>query len=114
MDSDTISKEAYVRPNGDKALGMYESVVRIGRDEEQIYFLSLEGRISRGIHRSHGREACAAGILHDNRVTGSVASTHRPAGYDLTNNLSSESMMFEMSGGVHDRHRDKNGGSSIG
>ena len=114
MDSDAISKALHALPERDKAVGMYESMVRIRKYEEQIYFLFLEGRISGSIHQSHGQEACAVGILYDCRVTDLMASTHRPAGHDLAKGVSLESMMCEMFGKANGCCHGKGGAMHTG
>lgn len=98
MDRYAIAKTEHALPERTRALRMYESMVRIRKYEEQIYFLFLEGRISGSIHQSHGQEACAVGMLYDVRGTDLMASTHRPAGHDLAKGMSLESMMCEMFG----------------
>lgn len=114
MDSDTISKKRHALPDRDKALGMYESMVRIRKYEEQIYFLFLEGRISGSIHQSHGQEACAVGMLYDCRATDLMASTHRPAGHDLAKGVSLDSMMCEMFGKANGCCHGKGGAMHTG
>jgi len=101
-------------PGRTKALGMYESMVRIRKYEEQIYFLFLEGRISGSIHQSHGQEACAVGVLYDTRPTDYMASTHRPAGHDLAKGVSVESMMCEMFGKANGCCHGKGGAMHTG
>jgi pyruvate dehydrogenase E1 component alpha subunit len=114
LDSDKVSKKVCALPERDKALGMYESMVRIRKYEEQIYYLFLEGRISGSIHQSHGQEACAVGMLYDSRVTDLMASTHRPAGHDLAKGVSLESMMCEMFGKANGCCHGKGGAMHTG
>ncbi len=114
LDSDKVSKQVCALPERDKALGMYESMVRIRKYEEQIYYLFLEGRISGSIHQSHGQEACAVGMLYDSRVTDLMASTHRPAGHDLAKGVSLESMMCEMFGKANGCCHGKGGAMHTG
>ena len=114
LDSDKVSKQVCALPERDKALGMYESMVRIRKYEEQTYYLFLEGRISGSIHQSHGQEACAVGMLYDSRVTDLMASTHRPAGHDLAKGVSLESMMCEMFGKANGCCHGKGGAMHTG
>ncbi|MHB1539878.1 MAG: thiamine pyrophosphate-dependent dehydrogenase E1 component subunit alpha [Steroidobacteraceae bacterium] len=108
------TKPMVALPERTKALGMYESMVRIRKYEEQIYFLFLEGRISGSIHQSHGQEACAVGMLYDTRPTDYMASTHRPAGHDLAKGVSVESMMCEMFGKANGCCHGKGGAMHTG
>lgn len=107
-------KTVVTLPEKTKALGMYESMVRIRKYEEQIYFLFLEGRISGSIHQSHGQEACAVGVLYDTRPTDYMASTHRPAGHDLAKGVSLKAMMCEMFGKANGCCRGKGGAMHTG
>jgi TPP-dependent pyruvate/acetoin dehydrogenase alpha subunit len=114
FDNSAPAKGVGSLPETTKAVGMYESMVRIRKYEEQIYFLFLEGRISGSIHQSHGQEACAVGMLYDTRPTDYMASTHRPAGHDLAKGVSLESMMCEMFGKANGCCHGKGGAMHTG
>ncbi len=114
LESDVSAKTVVALPERTKALGMYESMVRIRKYEEQIYFLFLEGRISGSIHQSHGQEACAVGVLYDTRPTDYMASTHRPAGHDLAKGVSLRAMMCEMFGKANGCCHGKGGAMHMG
>ena len=86
-------------PPREKALGMYESMYRIRKYEESIYYLFLEGIMPGTIHQSTGEEASAVGMLYDLRKDDWMASTHRPAGHDICQRASRvKAMMCEMFG----------------
>src|SRR6185295_5117285 len=70
-------------PGRAELLGLYETMMRIRRFEERVYFLFLEGGMPGTIHLYIGEEAIAAGVCAVLRRDDHVTSTHRPHGHAI-------------------------------
>jgi pyruvate dehydrogenase E1 component alpha subunit len=79
-------------------VALYETMLRIRRFEERVYYLFLEGGMPGTIHLYLGQEAVAAGVCANLRTDDYVTSTHRAHGHALAKGLTARAMMAELFG----------------
>ena len=80
----------------DVLLSMYETMVRIRRFEERVYYLFLEGTMPGTIHLYTGQEAVAAGVCVNLTRDDVITSTHRPHGHSIAKGVPIKSLMAEL------------------
>ena len=77
-------------------LEMYETMVRIRKFEDRVYYLFLEGSMPGTIHLYIGQEAVAAGACANLTREDVITSTHRPHGHAIAKGVSIRSLMAEL------------------
>lgn len=82
----------------DRALALYEQMVRIRRCEERLARSHQQGLVHGACHTYVGQEAIAAGVCAHLRADDAIFSTHRGHGHALAKGVPAEQLMAELYG----------------
>lgn len=82
----------------DRALSLYETMLRIRRFEERVIELFAQGRVPGFLHTYVGQEAVAAGVCAALRSEDRIISTHRGHGHLIAKGGRLDLMMAELFG----------------
>lgn len=80
----------------DRALRLYETMVRIRKFEEKLYELFLTRAMPGSMHQYNGEEAVAAGVCAHLNKNDYVTSTHRGHGHCIAKGADLNAVMAEM------------------
>ena len=92
----TKAKKASIEP--EKALAMYEQMVRIRRFEEEAYRLFMQGLVKGTSHLAIGHEAIAAGVAEAMRQDDYTFCTYRGHAHTLARGVGMDGVMAELLG----------------
>ena len=92
-----------------KLLGLYESMVRIRKFEEEVAELYKKGKMPGFIHSYIGEEAIGSGVCANLRKDDYITSTHRAEGHCLAKGMTSRRVMAELLGKVDGSCKGKGG-----
>ncbi len=92
-----------------KLLGLYESMVRIRKFEEEVAGLYKKGKMPGFIHSYIGEEAIGSGVCANLRKDDYITSTHRAEGHCLAKGMASRRVMAELLGKVDGCCKGKGG-----
>ncbi|MBI2939051.1 MAG: thiamine pyrophosphate-dependent dehydrogenase E1 component subunit alpha [Chloroflexi bacterium] len=95
-------------------LAMYETMLRIRRFEEMVYYLFLQGDMPGTLHLSTGQEAVAVGVCTSLRATDFVTSTHRAHGHAIAKGVGVNALMAELFGKATGCCQGKGGSMHVG
>lgn len=109
----TAAANALVGERFERAMSLYQTMLRIRRFEERAGDLFTAGEMPGFIHLSIGQEAVAAGVIGALRASDAITATHRGHGHIIAKGGRMAPMMAELMGKSDGYCRGKGGSMHI-